>query len=130
MKKGILKRVKYDIFLVGILITVGAAVLLTAVFNGQGGEYVCIKTDGEVSAVYPLTENRRVVINGANGTNLLVIENCQAYISEADCPDKLCVRQGKISMKGQSVICLPHRIVVEITGQEQKDNSDIDVIVK
>ena len=128
--KGIFGKIKFDILLISVLIAVGAAVLLFAFLNGQGGAYVQIKVDGRVTAVCPLAENRTVTINGINGTNLLVIENGEAYIGEADCPDKLCVNQGKISMTGQSVICLPHRIVVEITGEEQKDNSEIDVIVK
>lgn len=132
MKKGrgIFGKIKFDILLVCVLLAVGGVIFLFAFLSGQGGDSVQVKVDGRVTAVYPLAENRTVTINGIGGENVLVIENGEAYISEADCPDKLCVNQGKISMNGQSVICLPHKTVIEITGEKQSDKSDIDIIVK
>ena len=39
----------------------------------------------------------------------------KAYMSGADCPDKLCVKQKAISKKGESIVCLPHKLVVQVT---------------
>ena len=122
-------KFKYDILLLGVLLAAGTFIFLFALFNGQGGTYVRVKVDGKITAEYSLKENRTVTLNGKNGINVLVIENGEAYISEADCPDKLCVRQGKINMNGQSVICLPHKTVIEITGENKNDKSNIDIIV-
>ena len=52
-------------------------------------------------------------------------------MSEADCPDKLCKNMGTIDKKGESIICLPHQVVVEITDDKsggKKEN--VDVIAK
>ena len=46
-------------------------------------------------------------------------------MEDADCPDKVCVKTGKIKNPGQTIVCLPHRTVIEITG----DNADIDAAV-
>ncbi len=122
---------KKDILLIAALLLVGGIVLLFAVIGGQGGKSVLVRINGEKKSVYPLNENRRVELNGEGGRNILVIEDGTARIEDADCPDKLCVRQGRISLKGQSVICLPHKTVIEITDDFQ-DNTDsgVDVIVK
>ena len=57
-----------------------------------------------------------VLYNG--GSNILVIEGGQAWLSEANCPDLLCVHQGKIRYTGQSIICLPNRLTVTVEGGE------------
>ena len=50
------------------------------------------------------------------GTNRIVIQDNAVYMSDADCPDKLCVHTGTIHKTGETIVCLPHRVVVEITG--------------
>ena len=87
--------------------------------------------DGSVVSEYPLSQNRTVVLNGSGGTNVLVIEDGTARIDKADCPDGLCCKTGKVSRSGQSIICLPHKLTVEITGEARKDaSSDVDIMVK
>ena len=48
------------------------------------------------------------------GQNHLVIQDGCARIEEADCPDKLCVKQGTVSESGESLVCLPNRVVVAV----------------
>ena len=48
-------------------------------------------------------------------------------MKDADCPDKICINMGTIRKKGQTIICLPHKLVVEITDGKEMDT---DVIVK
>lgn len=122
---------KKDLFLVAGLLLVGGIILILAFIGGQGGKSVLVRINGEKKAVYPLNENRRVELHGDGGKNILVIEDGSARIEDADCPDKLCVRQGSINLRGQSVICLPHKIVIEITDDsENSSDSGIDVIVR
>lgn len=59
------------------------------------------------------------------GTNTLVIQSGKAYISEANCPDKQCMKQGKISRAGEMLVCLPNRVVVKIIDNK-KDEPVID----
>jgi hypothetical protein len=62
-----------------------------------------------------LKENEKVVIENEYGKNVVIIKDGQVYVETADCPDKTCVKQGKIMKTGQSIVCLPHRMTVTIT---------------
>ena len=82
----------------------------------KDGGAVIVEQDGRETARYALEENRTVRIEGQGGYNLLVIENGEAWLGEADCPNRLCVQTGRIRYGGQSIVCLPHRLAVRITG--------------
>ncbi len=53
------------------------------------------------------------------GSNVIAIKDGCVYMKEADCKNKICVNTGKINSPGQSIVCLPNRIIVEITGKEE-----------
>ena len=82
----------------------------------QDGGTVIVEQNGQETARYALSEDRTVRIEGEGGYNLLVIEGGEAWLSEADCPNLLCVKTGKIRYAGQSIVCLPHKLAVRIIG--------------
>lgn len=110
MKKG-------DWFLIGgVLLLAGAALIWMQVAK-TGGSQVVIRIDGRVTRTYDLMEDRTIVLEGiGGGHNTLVIQDGKAFFSGADCPDLLCVRQGEVSCDGQTIVCLPNRVVAEIQG--------------
>lgn len=115
---------KADLLLLAV--SCGAAVLfalLLALF-GRGGERVRILSDGRLTGEYSLHEDRQILLHTEKGENLLVIRDGEAWIGEADCPDGLCVRQGRISRVGESVLCLPHELAVVIAGTGEEDAVD------
>ena len=116
MQKQAFKKHKYDLILLAALLLAGCMIALFLLFFSSRGSNVSVTVDGQVTAVFPLDRNVSYTIDGVGGTNLLVIENGSAYIAEATCPNHLCVKTGRINKVGQSVICLPHRVVVEILG--------------
>lgn len=73
-----------------------------------------IQVDSEVYGDYPLDEDTDFVIETERGTNHFVIKDGQAAITEASCPDKICVHTGWISETGQTIVCLPNRVSVTI----------------
>jgi hypothetical protein len=92
------------------------------------GDYAEVSVDGETVYELPLSENTELLIKGTDGgTNKLIINNGVCYVTEADCPDKLCIKQGKISHNGESIICLPHKLVITIRGTSNNTNP-IDAI--
>ena len=101
--------------------------LLTAggLFVGLGraaaqppGAYVSLSRDGVPLAQYSLAEDRRLELTWQGHHNLLVISQGQAWIEAADCPDQYCVRQGPVSRRRESLVCLPARLVVTVQGGE------------
>lgn len=59
------------------------------------------------------------------GYNLLEIGDQRVRVIEADCPDKIDVKKGYISREGETIVCLPNRLVIEIKGLAEEDDIDI-----
>lgn len=112
---------KNDIILAASVITVAVLVFFIISLMSTDGGYVELKKDGEIIAVYPLSQNREVEIESENGYNLLIIENGEAYIKDASCPDKLCMRQGKVSRNGETLVCLPNKTTVTVVSDKTPD---------
>lgn len=88
--------------------------------QSEGGNAVVL-VDGEEYASYPLGQDGEYRIETDRGSNLLVIKNGAADMTEADCPDKLCVKQKAVDKDGETIVCLPHRVVVEIQAEEETE---------
>jgi hypothetical protein len=105
-----------DIILIGSVLLISVALLLVIQLNKEPGEGVTVRIDGKEIAKYPLSVNATYTLNG--GTNILHIEDGKAWLTDATCPDKLCVRQGKISKEGETITCLPNKLTVTVYGVE------------
>lgn len=109
-------RVLWDILLIGGLLAASLIWLYISRMSAHDGSVAVAAVNGQEIGRYPLGTEGEFILNG--GTNILIIEDGQAYISEADCPDRLCVNQGKISKTGQTITCLPNRLTVTVEGQK------------
>ena len=119
------KKIKNDIILAVIVIAVAAVGLLLLNIFKTEGSFAVIKIDGKETERYPLSVNTEVVIEtGDNGRNTLVIEDNKAFMKDANCPDKICEGHSKISYKGETIVCLPHKVVIEIVADETTDELD------
>ena len=107
-----------DALLIGALLVISLLLFVFFRFFVGAGAYAVVTVDGRETARYPLSEPGRFELNG--GTNILVIENGEARVVEAHCPDKLCVRQGAISRSGETIVCLPNKLVVTVVGAEER----------
>ncbi len=114
------------IIIVAILILAIGGYVITGSLK-EYGAFVSVSVDGHEVKRLSLYEDIEYEIEGIGGYNLLVIDDKRAYLSDADCPDKLCVKSGSISRSGESIICLPHKGVVEVYGGS---DSDVDIMVK
>ena len=114
-----MKKHLWDVLLIGGCLALALVLFLTAHFGQDGGAGVIVRVEGEEIARYSLYQNGTYPLNG--GTNTLVIENGEAWLSHANCPDELCVKQGKISLNGQVITCLPNKLTVTVYGAAQND---------
>ncbi len=107
---------KNDIILLASVLIVAGIILTLVLTVGKmnTGQTVVVTVDGEEYARLPLDKDAELTINGyGGGTNLLIIKDGKAYISEASCPDKVCVHTGAAS-DIKSIVCLPNRVMVYI----------------
>lgn len=111
-----------DFILIALLLLL--ALVCYFLFSGSGshGSVTVVCVNGEEVARYSLAEEGRYELNG--GSNILIIRDGCAWLEDADCPDKLCVRQGKIELDGQCITCLPNKLTVTIYA----DNSEVELI--
>ena len=123
MKTRKLRRAD-GLLLLGLLVF-GGILALCLLLTGRSGGEVQVRVTGEIVGTYQLNKDQTITIEGVGGSNLLVIENGTAAITEADCPDALCVNMGKINRAGQSIVCLPHQVVVEVVEESGEDGVDL-----
>ncbi len=109
------KKFYYDVILILALLIVALSVFIIWRVTRDEGAFAVVTLDGEEIGRYSLFVDGEYSLNG--GSNLLVISDGEAYMSSADCPDKVCVHTGKISLSGERIVCLPNRVEVKITSE-------------
>jgi hypothetical protein len=90
-------------------------------------QYVEISVKGDLYKKIPFNSNTEETIDLKTdlGENVIKISKGFVQILEADCPDKICVKDGSISKPGQSLVCLPNKVVVEIKGIKNAETDDV-----
>ncbi|MBO4848014.1 MAG: NusG domain II-containing protein [Clostridia bacterium] len=118
------KRLRNDIILSVALLVLAIAAWGVIRFTHKTGEFAVVEIDGKETARYPLGDDMSVeIVTGDGHVNTLVIAGGRASVVSADCPDKLCVKQPAISRTGETIICLPHRLVIRIEGESGVDTA-------
>lgn len=118
---------KMDLFVMAVIALVAVIILFAGLFYPRAeGSFVQILVGGEVVEVHPLSNDGVYKIEGIGGHNTLTIADGVAKMTDADCPDAICVRSHAIRHTGEQIICLPHQVVCEVVGDEPQD---LDVIL-
>ena len=120
---------KNDILVIGVILVLAlAAYVGVSIFqdtNTHNAEAVVL-INGKEYGRFPLDMNVEERIELSDGSyNVLVIKEGKADVTEASCPDGICVNHRAVSKQNQSITCLPNKLVVEIQNGEE---SDVDVI--
>lgn len=120
---------KNDVLLIGILILAASSWWGISWWMGRGeaASQVQVWQNKVMVGTYPLASEDpvRIPLGSALGYNELVIENGTVRMLKATCPDQVCVHTGAISKPGQTIVCLPNRVVIEITGSKESAIDDL-----
>lgn len=95
--------------------------------TGYKEKHVSIQVNGEEIKRVIFDKSvigKTIPIQTEFGYNLIEIGDERVRVIEADCPDKLDVKQGYISQPNELIVCLPNRLVIEIIGTEKTDDVD------
>ena len=117
---------KADIVLAVILIVLGLAASYFFTVGGSAGSTVHISVNGESYASYPLSEDRTVEIAQNDHINKITIDNGMVSMTFSDCANQDCVLHNPVSATGETIVCLPNKVVVEIEG----DDSGFDTVAR
>ncbi len=106
------------IILIAALATVLIVLSVLFLTSRSAGTTAQIILDGEVIREIDLSRVKEpysfTVEDGAGGTNLVQVEPGRICVSEANCPDRICVSQGWLSDQTVPIVCLPHRLIIKI----------------
>ena len=123
---------KWDIIIIIVLLVIS---FIPEIIFGFGMKknynrtYAEITVAGKVYKKIPLSEHRGediIDIKTKFGYNKVIVKDQSISISESDCPDKVCMAPGYISKRGDSLVCLPHRLMIEIKGDQNEDDDIIN----
>ena len=114
------------ILILSILIVLGLALFVFKATRKEGNRVV-VAVDGQKIAEYSIDSNINELIETENGNNTLEIRDKTVYISQADCPDKICENHRPISKIGESIVCLPHKLVITIEGNDMTNSLDAEI---
>lgn len=111
------RKIRNDLILIGgLLVILVIAGLLFRLLRGEG-DTVVVEVDGKLYGTYSLAVDRTVEIRTGDGeedVNVLVIKDGKAYVESANCRDGICAAHRPISKRGESIVCLPHKVVITV----------------
>lgn len=126
-QKKAYRRMKLNV--VAVLVIAAVALAVAAAANALGSAVdartaVIQDADGNTFTM-PLSQDDVLTVASSAGTNVIEVQAGKVRVSEADCPNQDCVEQGWISKAGQQIVCLPHKLVVNITDEDAASAYDV-----
>ena len=121
---------KKDVLLIGSVVILAAlfwlAPRIIGMFRGEEKLQLRITVAGAEYGTYDLEKEQIIEIQN---TNVCEIKDGKVRMISAECPDKLCKRQGPIHKSGETIVCLPNKVVLEITGKGDLSEESLDATV-
>ena len=115
------RRLDIIILIVLIVIAIGSWIAVTVLFD-VNGDYVEVIVDNHVQKVISLNDDGEYQVDDGEYSNIITIKNREVYMKSSDCPDQICVKK-----QGESIICLPHKLVIRIASEEYPEvDSNVD----
>jgi hypothetical protein len=114
---------RYDIFLIAGLLLVAFLILGVIKYKAGGADTVVVQVDDEETLRVPLTENRRLSVDGPLGKTEIEIKDGRVRVVDSPCDGKTCIYNGWIHKPYQTIICMPNRVVIRLVGSS-KDTLD------
>lgn len=129
MKKG-------DYIIVALILLLSTGIFLVSknsVVEAAEKEVV-VSVDGKVEGRYTLSDKEKLyTIDNKYGKNTFAITSDGVHMVESDCKDQICIHMGHITRAGESIICLPNRLIISLENvnadNEDKDEKEVDVVL-
>ena len=121
---------KKDLILICSVLVLAAAFWLVpravGLFGNSKEQKLRITVSGEEYGTYSLEEDQVIKVGD---TNVCEIKDKKVTMISADCPDQLCIHQRSIQLQGETIVCLPNKVVLEIMGTRQTNQEALDGVV-
>lgn len=122
------RSIRNDFILIVFILIIAAVGLIYLNFFRDTGNMVSVSIDGKFYGSYSLSQDiTEDIYSGENNQNhnRLVISGGKAYVESATCPDGICVAHKPVFRDGESIVCLPNRVVITVFTADKTDSPDV-----
>ena len=125
-------RRRRDVVIIAAALLAALGLYLISVLAPSSAATTVVVTVGGPEVLRrPLSVNAEYRVPLSDGdVNVICVENGEVYMKEANCRDGLCLRQGRLRNQAGTIVCLPHEVVVKLTGGVQEADDGLDVIIQ
>lgn len=102
------------LLIISVLLLAAVLWFLLFVIKKEPGAYLKISIDNELYGVFPLSQDQNILVGD---TNRCQIQDGEVRMIYGDCPDQICVHSAAVSDNGQTIICMPNKVVLEIIAE-------------
>ena len=124
---------KADYILFFLFLAAAALVAAVPLARSSGSELkVRVISGGDVAGIYPLDTDIDIEVSRDGHLNIVSIKDNKVHMDSSSCKNQICVYTGEISHAGETIVCLPNYVIVEIIGTEEGGDGDdtVDIIAK
>ncbi len=117
-------KTKIWVFLILAILVIAAAASALVLTRPAAGRVARIYVDGELVREVDLDRvaaQERYTVRTDRGENVILLEPGRIRVESADCPDQICVKAGWLADSAAPIVCLPHRLVIELGGETELD---------
>ncbi len=111
---------KADVLLIIAILIFGLIVGLLFTLDKSQGKEIIITADSKTFGTYDIFASEDIIIENDGQTNHIRIENGNVFMKDANCRGQDCVHQGEKSSTGESIVCIPNKVIVEVVGGESE----------
>ena len=108
----------YDILLIGMLVITPILSLSSVWHQDQDKKEVLIYHKNKLLEVHDLSQDRVISISDKGIEMMINIDRGRIRVLESNCPKHICVHSGWIAGSGQTVVCVPNKMLIEVKGKQ------------
>ena len=112
---------RYWIMILGAIVVLCLALVLIPA-DTEPAARAQITSEGKVIRILDMKIDEEFTVTTDGGYNIITVRDGKVAVTEADCPDKYCVRQGFCN-GGEQIVCLPHKLVISFLGESEIDGA-------
>lgn len=112
---------KKDIILIAVVLLIALISLAAIKMTQKDGKEVVVTVNGEEVYKTSIHKDQIYEIPEKNGTNIMQIKDGKVTMKKADCKDQICADHKAIEKSGETIVCLPHKVVIEIKSENGKE---------
>ena len=112
---------KRDIVLAAVLLILGITGVLIVKYGLKSGNTADVYIDDKLVQTIDLSVDDEYTFQTDKGSNTVEVRNGAVSMKSADCPDKVCVRMGTKNRNGETITCLPHKLVIQVHGGQEQE---------